>query len=86
MKQRIDLRHQMGIIISQAHALWSALLALPETEDAMQAALDRLTATERAQMADYLTMLAQRAYQIRERSIWLRQQLQFGGGGDVGGV
>lgn len=84
MRLKHNLRHELGIVTSQAQALWAAMQALPDEVDTMHAALEQLSATERQQLAAYLRLVGQRCGQMAERCRWLHVHLTQGIGS--GGV
>jgi hypothetical protein len=70
MRLTYDLRQHLGVIVSQANELFTALDELLEelldTEEARLEAIEALSREERRQAAHYFTLLSQRFYDMHE--------------------
>jgi hypothetical protein len=76
MQQKVDVRNQLGIVVSIAGDLIRALMVLPEREDEMRAALKALPREEKVITDDYLLRMSQQFYELRQRTQWLRHRVQ----------
>lgn len=76
MRLKHDLRAELSVIASRAADLERACQALPDTEAAMEDALQAMGLQERQQAAEFVKMLSQRCYVIRQESLWIAQRLQ----------
>jgi hypothetical protein len=78
MQVKHNLRAELAIIASRASDLEKAFLALPDTEAAMDEALQAMSTEEKKQSASYVRMLSQKCFSIRNECQWIAVRLEGG--------
>jgi hypothetical protein len=79
MRLKHNLLFTLAVIASRATDLEKACQALPDTEAAMAEALESMGQQERTQAAEYVRLLSQKCYVIRQECLWIVQRLQAEG-------
>lgn len=75
MTDKLNLRHEIGIIASHSQTLAKALQAIPDDRAVLEDAWQALSREEQRQLNEYLGTLAITFGQLKERMLRLRSRL-----------